>query len=74
MARGAAARGGPAAGPGPGPTHRRRSMSPGRMGPGRMAPGPAGPRRSPAKGTGNADIERGVRSIVRGVTRRRRGL
>jgi len=71
MARGAA-RGGPAARPGPRPglKQRRRSMSPGRMGPGRMSPGPAGARGT----TGSSEVEHGVRSIVRGVSRRRRGL
>jgi hypothetical protein len=66
IARGRAMRGGTGAarpgmgGPRPGPAAGPRA---GRMGrPGRVGRGPAG---------GNAEIQRGVRSIMRGMSRRR---
>jgi hypothetical protein len=53
----------------------RGAMGGHRPGPraGRVGPG-VGPRAGRRPASGGAEIERGVRSIVRGVARRRRGL
>ncbi|MDQ4008614.1 MAG: hypothetical protein M3211_11010 [Actinomycetota bacterium] len=46
-----------------------------RGGAARPRPGMGGPRPGPRTGAGgNAEIQRGVRSVVRGFGRRRRGL